>query len=1054
VRTRLLRQLETSLTKKLVLVSAPPGYGKTTLLAAFASRARLPLVWYQLDAADNDPTFFLQYLSQGMRHTFPHLDLTPLSLLDDPETQIERVLMVLLNQITATVEDDFLIVLEDYHWIKNPDTHRVLNFLLEHQPPPMHFLISTRAEPPLSLARLRACGDLAELGTQHLRFTFDEITQVTAHLSLAQPQVRLLEERTEGWAAGLHLALTTMAQRPQVAADEVIRHFRGSNRYVFDYLAQEVFQGQSAEVQSFLLRSAILTQMSADTCNAILGTHNAQDVLDYLERRNLFVVSLEEERRWYRYHQLFRDYLLDRFYREAQEEALRLHTTAGDYYAQQNLWDVAAEHYVAAHNSEGLARALRALAPEYLQSGRVESLYRYLTALPASFVDEEPDLLLYQGHALRHWGRGTEAVACFERACTLYRAQGQRAQVSQVLTQLARVARLQGYYRRAQELAQAAVTEAGESGHAVRAEALMDLAKNTGFLEGMAQGYKLGEAALHEAQMAGGTLPADARARLLWSQAQLSWWYGDPFATVAHCQAALAARGAAVSPLACRVHVVMASPYLYWGDLSAAYRLAEKGISISEQLQYTERLPSALATLGNVLSRQDELADGEQYLRRAIALSRELGTGSYAQLMAAGYLAFNLAQQRRLVEARQICEEALHPHAGSPETYELCVCRSVLGDVLLDMGDFDTAQEYFLNLRRSCEARQFRLPLAMIYFALGYLHLEAGRREPALDLIQRATQIVRQANAVQLYLDQGGRALTVCRAAQEAGIYPAFVERIIAALTQAQPRLISLGIPSMRQADAMGDAIQVICLDGFQVFFRGQELGREVGFTGKPRELLTYFIAHRQQRLALDRILENLWPESDPSRGQAVFHTTLHRLRRALNRVAGPGDYICHELGEYYLERERFQIDLDLFDVYLAEAQAGVGQAAIRAYQKAVELYHTPYFTSLYYDWSEKERRHLTATYLTALRILTAHYAAINDYHRAILACERMLEADPLLEQVHCDLMRFWHRLGNRAAVVKQYRTLTQLLADELGSDPMPETQSLYVELTGDDVSE
>ncbi len=171
-----------------------------------------------------------------------------------------------------------------------------------------------------------------------------------------------------------------------------------------------------------------------------------------------------------------------------------------------------------------------------------------------------------------------------------------------------------------------------------------------------------------------------------------------------------------------------------------------------------------------------------------------------------------------------------------------------------------------------------------------------------------------------------------------------------------------------------------------------------------------------------------------------------------MNRGAGPGDYICHELGEYYLERERFQIDLDLFDAYVAEAQASVGQAAICAYQMAVELYHTPYFTSLYYDWSEMERRHLTATYLTALRILTAHYAAINDYHRAILACERMLEADPLLEQVHCDLMRFWHRLGNRAAVVKQYRALGRLLADELGTDPMPETQSLYVELTGHDL--
>lgn len=1049
-RTRLLHQLKAGLTKKLVLVSAPPGYGKTTLLASFAHQATWPLIWYQLDPADNDPTVFLHYLVEGLRHTFPDLGQGTLNLLDGREVQIEPALMVFLNEVTASITNDFLIILEDYHSINNPEVHRVLDFLLEHEPPQMHFLISTRVEPLLSLARLRACGDLVELRTQDLRFTLDEIEQITAHLPLTQPQVRLLEEKTEGWAAGLQLALTTLAQKRQQAAEEVIRHFRGSNRYVFDYLAQEVFQQQPPDVQSFLLRSSVLTQMSAETCNTILGTTDAQILLEYLERQNLFVVSLDEERRWYRYHQLFRDFLLDRLYREAEAEALHLQATAGSYYAQQSLWDLAAEHYTAGRSTDGLARAIRALAPTYLQNGRVETLHRYILALNPSFVDEEPDFLLYKGYVLRHWGRVEEAITCYERACALYKARTERAKVSHVLTQLARVARSKGHYRQAQKLAQAAVAEAGDTDHAERAEALMALAKNTGFLESMAQGYELGEAALREAQLAGTTLPSSARARLLWSQAQLSWWYGDPFATVAHCQAALAADGEAVSPLACRVYAVMASPYLYWSELLAAHRLAEKSMSVSEQLQFTEWLPMAHATLGNVLSRQDELVAGEQHLCRAITLSRELGAESYAQLMASGYLAFNLVQQRRLVEARQTCEEALHLYAGSPETYELCVCRSVLGDVLLDMEDLDTAWEYFLNLRHICEARQFRLPLAMVYFALGYLHLEAGRREAALELIRRSMESVRHANAVQLYLDQGQRAMIVCRAAQEAGIHPAFAQRVVAGLTQTQgpvPRIISSSILPAGQKDAEEETIEAICLGGFQLFYRSQELGKEVGFIGKPRELLAYFIAHRHERLPLDRILEDLWPGSDPTRGQAVFHTTLYRLRRALTRVAGPGDYIHHESGEYYLERERFQIDVDLFDAYLAQAQANVGDAAIRAYQLAVDLYNAPYLANFYHDWCEKERRRLTATYLTALRILTAHYAAANHYHRAIVACERMLDVDHLLEQAHCDLMRFWHRLGNRAAVVKQYQTLTGLLADELAADPMPETQALYAEL-------
>jgi LuxR family maltose regulon positive regulatory protein len=1045
-RTRLLGQIQTALTKKLALISAPPGYGKTTLLASFAHAAPLPLVWYQLDAADNDPKLFLRYLIEGLRRVSPNFGQTTLTLLDDLETQIERALSVFLNEVAASLEKDFAIVLEDYHCINNSEVHRTLDFILNHQPPQMHVLISTRVEPALSVARLRARGELVELRVQDLRFTPDEVVSLTADLSLTPAQVRLLEEKTEGWAAGLHLARTTLSQKTSPAADEVIRHFRGCSRYVFDYLAEEVFREQSPETQNFLLRSSVLTQMSAEVCNAVLGIADAQTLLEYLERQNLFVVSLDQERGWYRYHQLFRDFLLNRFQWGSEAETLRLQAAAGDYYAGQSLWDLAAEHYVMARSSDGLASAIRALVPSYLYSGRVETLHRYIHELPSSFVDQEPDFSLYRGHALRYRGQIEGAIACYERACALYQDRKDQARVCHALTHLARVARFRGRYRQAQKLAESAVAQAGEQDHAERAEALMALAKTTGFLEGMGQGYKLGEAALEEARLAGSTLSRSDRARLLCSQAQLSWWHGDPYACVAYCQAALDAEGADVSPLACRVYVVMATPYLYWGDLTKAYHLAERGLALAKQLQFAEWLPMAHAALGSVLSRQGELADGEKHLRRSITLSRKMGMESYAQLMASGFLASNLAQQNLLAEARQVCEQVLHLYAGSPETYELCVCRSVLGDVLLDMGARDTALEYFLDLRRVCEARGFRLPLAMVYFALGYLYLETGRREAALELIRRSMDTIRHANGVQLYLDQGQRALTVCWAAQEAGIYPAFAERIIVALGSTRRPVPP--VACRQEEDSEEGAIKAICLGGFRLFYRGQELGKEVGLAGKPRELLAYFITHRGRRLPLDRILEDLWPESDPARGQAAFHTSLYRLRRALRKTAGPGDYLRHESGEYQLERERFQVDVDTFNAGLTQVQSGTGEMATRAYEAAIGLYTGPYLGSLCCDWCEEERRRLDVTYMTALRFLAAHYAAAGDCHRAVAMCERMLEMDPLLEQVHCDLMRFWRRLGNRAAVEKQYRTLTRLLAQELDADPMPETQSLYAELS------
>jgi len=1049
-RPGLIRQLEAVLSKKLALVSAPPGYGKTTLLALFAHEASLPLAWYQLAPSDNDPKVFLRYVIEGLRHVFSDFGRATLALLDDPEAQVERIPMVFLNEVASSIEEDFIIVLEDYHWIGNAEIHRILDFLLDHQPPQMHFVISTRVEPPLALARLRGRGDLVELRTQDLRFTLDEVTRLTANLSLGMAQVRLLEEKTEGWAAGLQLVLTTLAQRPHEVAEDMVRHFCGSNRYVFDYLAEEVFQQQTPEVQNFLLRSSILTQMGAEICDMVLERDDSQVMLEHLESQNLFVVSLDQERRWYRYHQLFRDFLISRLQAEAEQEAQRLQAVAGDYYAEREAWDLAAEHYMQARNAEGLARAIRALVPTYLQSGRVEALFRYIQALPSSFANEEPDFLLYKGHVLHYRGQIAEAVGCYEEACDLYQAQEQPAKLCYALTQLARVAQSTGHYRQAQRLAEAAEAHACEQDHAERAEALMALAKTTGFLQGMGDGYKLGETAMREARLAGATLAREARARLLWSQAQLAWWYGDPFACVAYCQAALTEEGETVSPLACRVYAVMATPYLYWGDVGMARQLAERSVAYSEQLQFTEWLPMAYATLGNVLSRQKELTAGEEHLSRAIQLSRELGGESYAQLMASGFLAFNLAQRNRLVEARQVCEEALHLYSGSPETYELCVCRSVLGDVLLDMGAMDTAREYFLNLRHSCEARRFRLPLAMVYFALAYLHLEGGRNETALEFIRRSMEIIRHANAIMLYVDQGQRAARICQVAQDAGIYPEFAERVLIALSPAPAPGPSAALPPLHHQVADEDVIEVFCLGGFRLLHRGQELGKETGLTGRPREMLAYFITHRNQRLPLDRVVEDLWPDSTLERGQAVFHTTLYRVRQALAQVAGPGEYIRHESGEYQLEQERFRIDVALFESYVAQAQSSVGEQAVQAYEAAVELYKGPYLVTLYIDWCDRVRRRLSVAYLTALRFLTAHYAANGDYHSAILACERMLEADPLLEQIHCDLMRFWHRVGNRAGVVKQYQKLSRLLDREMDTDPMPETQALYAELVGE----
>ncbi|MGC8875390.1 MAG: AfsR/SARP family transcriptional regulator [Chloroflexia bacterium] len=238
-------------------------------------------------------------------------------------------------------------------------------------------------------------------------------------------------------------------------------------------------------------------------------------------------------------------------------------------------------------------------------------------------------------------------------------------------------------------------------------------------------------------------------------------------------------------------------------------------------------------------------------------------------------------------------------------------------------------------------------------------------------------------------------------------------------------------------------------LGSFRVYYNGEEVGKEFGLVGRPREMLAYFVTHRRDRLPLDRIAEDLWPGSGAAQAQAVFHTTLHRLRRALNRVAGPGQYIRQEGGEYLLERELFEIDVEEFDALVARIRGASGNAALRSAEMAVERYGGPYLDNLYGDWCEPERQRLAAAYLELLHFLAEHYAAAGNYPRAIWACQRILDVDPLQEPVHRDLMRYWHSLGNRSAVLHQYESLRKLLRDELQVEPLPETQQLYRELAG-----
>ena len=414
-RPRLLERLEAGLCDSLTVIAAPAGFGKTTVAATWLRRPAATsrhVAWLALDAGDADPVQFLRYLIAALQTIAPAIGDTPLTLLRAGQAPpIETLLSLLLNDLVQLPERSIL-VLDDYHVIDAPAVHRALAFLLDHLPPQLHLVIASRADPPLPLARLRARGQLTELRAHDLRFTAEEAAmflQEVMGLALSVEDVAALEARTEGWIAGLQLAAISLRDRRDAQQAAFIEAFTGSNRFVVDYLVDEVLARQPPHLQAFLLKTSILERLSGPLCDAVVRGAGAetdhappiiqhassQRLLEELERSNLFIVPLDETRRWYRYHHLFAQVLRERLLSGTKEDAVAtLHRRASAWFEQHGLLAEAMHHLFAAQEWGWAAQLLEQHAEAMVMRGEFHTLHRWVQVLPHDVVRRQPHLLL------------------------------------------------------------------------------------------------------------------------------------------------------------------------------------------------------------------------------------------------------------------------------------------------------------------------------------------------------------------------------------------------------------------------------------------------------------------------------------------------------------------------------------------------------------------------------------------------------------------------------------------------------------------------------------
>lgn len=657
-RPHLVARLDTALDAPLTLVSAPPGFGKSTLLAAWAANQAAPtlasgtttVAWISLDRLDDELTRFWGTIAAALDMARPGLGAGALALLESPQIPPpQRLLEVVLRDL-STVPGRAIIVLDDYHLIEAAPVHESVAMFVDHLPAHVHLALATRSDPPLPLARWRVRGCLAELRAADLRFTTSEVAaflRSTMGLDLPVETVHALEERTEGWAAALQLAALSIRDRADAAT--FIDRFAGSHRAVVDYLAEEVINRQSPEVQTFLLRTSVLERLSAPLCAAVLepahdtvaaASPASQLMLDHLERANLFVIPLDEERRWYRYHHMFAEMLRDRLQRTQPALVAELHCRAARWYRAARFDADAISHLLSAGDHAGAADVIAGVAEETLwEHGDARTLLRWIAALPESIILADVRLALIRIWALLasiQFDAAEERAAELEQALSRYTSQDRDTMIGELAAIRSIAARVQGYVSRAIELAGIALDRlpSGDPtiAHTIAAMNLIDAYSMQGDL-------------LHAEQAAAELRPAPSARSLIipligmLSRAGLRRDQGRLAEALAIAEETLRLteqRGASGRPLTAMIHLALADICYEQDHLDEAERYAQLALRHAERWWNNDILGNSLGLLAAVRRARGDLAAAEEIFERVERLHLDYHVGWITNQVQAG----------------------------------------------------------------------------------------------------------------------------------------------------------------------------------------------------------------------------------------------------------------------------------------------------------------------------------------------------------------------------------------------------------------------------------
>jgi LuxR family maltose regulon positive regulatory protein len=1066
-RPRLTMRLEHNLEHPVTLVTANAGSGKTTLVADFVRGSARSFVWYQLDHTDADPAVFLGYITNGIKQSVEGFGEVMLSYLqqaaDELAQQPERAVDVLLNEVLEKIEQQLIIVLDDYHHL-GTDTavHRVVDRLIQYMPDVIHLIIITRDMPPLSIARLRSHNSLAVIDRSELLFTDKETQELFRQvfdLELTPEQLKEYRERTHGWITALQL-VRQVAQRQVLSQTEdgatldLVEVLRQSERDIFDYFAEEVFADEPEDVRLLLPPLSLLDRIETSTCHALFPEANCRNMLPVLVRRNVFITIAADERgEEYRLHPLFQSFLRRRLRSEVGKNGVAAeHARFADHFLECGVWEEVMHHLLAAEDYERAASIIAQEGSRWITNGTLSSLVTYAEALPAAVLESQPRALLHRAEAARLEGEYDAAQSLFRRAVQLLHEREDREWEAEGLHSLATIARRRGEFETAFSYLDRAVALTDE-GALVRTKCgntrgLCLLA--TGELEAAEREFR---AALQLAEEQGEERYSRLIAHNLGLPAMIRGDFGEALRWLRRILPENNDQPPA--PQEATAHLNMARAYFYRGDMGSCEKHLDQALERSQLFNQTSLHGEIFETYGNLYRETGDVARASEFYERASRAHEESGI-EITRHELLDEQAVLLLQLGDLVAARERIDRLISARERAGDRMGVTTASLVRGRIMLAQGDGTNACASLLPVLNYFREHRLNYYEAQASMALAACDYRAGEEREALEHLRRAVDLAARYDYeywLKRQVEQHRELFTNTEAAE---LLPADLRAHLASAPQKEQGHQAAPSPVIVVSQQAVTDLTINMLGPVEIFRdHARPLAADAWTTKRARDILCYIASRRHRRASKDVIIDTFWSDVDFEVVEKNFHPTISHIRKALNSNQPlKQNFLLYRDGDYQLNQSfSYCIDTAEFDRLLTEGEAARRarefERCINSYESAIALYRGEFMQGSYDDWVEEQRTYYREQYLRMLESLASVAQKMEDWQRSLDLAQQILREDPFREDIHCMVMRAFSATGNRAAVREQYETLSRLLQKELGVEPVAETRKVYKELMG-----